>query len=218
MLKAYAQTLFPESGNLPPDTVLGSKYLNPEYLFDKEVNFFQGLWDVITGPSVASTYKTILFFLGMFFITIILYSLVRVLEIRKKEHAHLEHEIEEYAHHHQEKEKNIAEDESISKNPRWRQVLHYLFSTSANDWKLAVIEADTMLELMLGERGFAGENLGEKLKRAGEQGFKQLNTAWEVHTIRNRIAHEGSIFELSHHEAKRVIALYEQMFREYGYI
>ena len=93
-----------------------------------------------------------------------------------------------------------------------------MFSTNPNDWKLSIVEADAMLEILLGELGFVGENLGEKLKLAGEKGFRPLNRAWEVHTIRNRIAHEGSIFELSHHEAKRVIALYEQIFREFGYI
>ena len=80
------------------------------------------------------------------------------------------------------------------------------------------MEADAMLEVLLGDLGFQGETLGERLKSSGTQGFKHLNDAWEVHTVRNRIAHEGSIFELTHHEAKRSIAMYEQIFREYGYI
>ncbi len=206
------------NSNLPPDTVLGSKYLNPGYLFDKEVGILHNFWNFVTDGNTISTYKTILFLLAMFFITIIFYSFVRMLEIRRKEKKHLQHEIEEYAHHQTEKEKKKTEGEVISKNERWRQVLHLLFSTNPNDWKLSIVEADAMLEILLGELGFVGENLGEKLKLAGEKGFRPLNRAWEVHTIRNRIAHEGSIFELSHHEAKRVIALYEQIFREFGYI
>ena len=66
--------------------------------------------------------------------------------------------------------------------------------------------------------GFQGENLGDRLKLANQDNFPHLTVAWEVHTIRNRIAHEGLAFELSQHEAKRVIALYEQIFHEYGYI
>jgi hypothetical protein len=66
--------------------------------------------------------------------------------------------------------------------------------------------------------GFRGENLGEKLKEANQDDFPNLTIAWEVHTIRNRIAHEGLAFELSQHEAKRVIALYEEIFHTYGYI
>lgn len=194
------------------------KYLNPEYLFEKEVGIFQQILNFITSPTTLAAYNTILFLLAMFFITLIFYTLVRVLEIRRKEKAHLHHDIEEYALRHAEKERELAEGEAISENPRWRQVLRLLFSESPNDWKLSVIEADAMLETLLGELGYVGENLGEKLKDAGERGFRQLNNAWEVHTIRNRIAHEGTIFELSHHEAKRVAALYEQIFREFGYI
>lgn len=210
--------LFDKSGQLPPDSVLGSKYLNPDYLFKQEVEVSKGIFSIVTNENTIAIYHTVLYMLGIFFITIIFYSIIRVFEIRKKEHAHLHQEIEEYAHHHKEKEKAMAEGAMISKNERWRQVLFLLFSVSPNDWKLSVIEADAMLEVLLGELGFTGESLGDKLKTAGEKGFRNLDMAWEVHTIRNRIAHEGSIFSISHHEAKRVIAIYEQIFREFGYI
>ena len=70
-----------------------------------------------------------------------------------------------------------------------------------------------MLDDLMGQLGFQGENLGDKLKVANQNKFPNLTVAWEVHTIRNRIAHEGLAFELSQHEAKRVIALYEQIFQ-----
>ena len=59
---------------------------------------------------------------------------------------------------------------------------------------------------------------GDKLKEANQANFRNLSSAWEVHNIRNKIAHEGSSFGLSLHEAKRVIALYEQIFQEFGFI
>lgn len=210
--------LFDESTRLPPDTLLGNKYLDPNFLYDKEVGVLRQVWNFLSNPDTGDAYRNLLFLLGIFFLSIIFYSLIRVLEIRKKEEAHLHHEMREYAHHHADKEKTQAEGESVSRNSRWRQVLHLLFAESPNEWRLSVIEADAMLEALLGELGFQGEDLGEKLKNAGAQGFRHLNTAWEAHIIRNRIAHEGSIFELSHHEAKRVIALYESIFRDFGYI
>jgi hypothetical protein len=148
----------------------------------------------------------------------IAYCFVRLLEIRKKEHEHLRHEIEEYAHKHAEEDKKVWEKGGNFLNKRWDTVLQYLFSENAGDWKLAVIEADGMLDGLVDQLGFKGDNLGEKLKSANQEYFHSLPTAWEVHTIRNRIAHEGSDFGLSQHEAKRVIALYEQIFREFGYI
>lgn len=217
-MDAQSPQLFNDGSIIPPDSVLGSQYLDPNYLFGKETDVAHNVWSFLTNNGVHSTYKTILFILSIFFVTIIFYSTIRMFEIRRKEHKHIHEEIEEYKRRRIAREKEAAEGDAISDNEKWRQVLHLLFSTNENDWRLSIIEADAMLEMLLGQLGFLGENLGERLKNAGEQGFRQLNNAWEVHNIRNRIAHEGSTFGLSHHEAKRVIAMYEQIFREFGYI
>ncbi len=202
------------------DSVLGSKWLNPDYLFNQGYTFFQNLFESIvgSGSQITAVYHTILFIVGLFFLTIISYSMIRTLEIRKKEKKHLEHEIAEYAHHQAEREKNMRQNDAVSKNPRWVKTLSHIFSQHQSDWKLAVIEADSMLEGLMHTLGFTGETLGDKLKSATQDNFKPLTSAWEAHNIRNKIAHEGASFELSQREAKRVIALYEGIFREFGYI
>ncbi len=155
---------------------------------------------------------------SIFFLFIMAYCGVRLIEIRKKEHEHLHHEIIEYAHHHAEQEKATAQKNNMSDNEQWGNVLQYVFSGNPSDWKLAIIEADNMLDKLMDHLGIKGENLGEKLKNADKDKFRNISAAWEVHIIRNKIAHESGEFELSQHEAKRVIALYEQIFREFGYI
>ena len=200
--------------NPPPDSVLDTKFLDADYLFKQGVAFFQ----YIFRKETLTNLNAIILLLSLFFLTLIFYCAVRLFEIRRKEHKHLEHEIEEYAQRQGEREKKQREGESVSHNERWRKVLEYLFSVSSTDWRLAIIEADSMLEALTDQLGFKGDNLGEKLKMATQETFRGLSSAWEVHTIRNRIAHEGSLFEISQHEAKRVIALYEQIFRQYGYI
>jgi hypothetical protein len=154
--------------------------------------------------------------LAAFFIGVIIYVIVRMFEIREKEHKHLHHEIEEYAHNQALKEEKMKE--SGTKNERWVKILDHLFSINENDWKLAILEADTMLFDLLIEHGFKGETLGEKLKLANNISFPSINLAWEAHNIRNKIAHEGSAFPISLHETKRVIALYEQVFQDFKYI
>ena len=202
------------------DSFLGSKWFNPDYLFNQGVLFFENLANsnFTNWGQLSAIYNSVLFFFALFFITLISYCAVRMLEIRAKEKKHLRHEIAEYAHHQAESEKKKKEVDGVSKNERWIKTLGYLFSQHASDWKLAVIEADSMLEALLDQLGFKGGSLGDKLKSANQEKFRRLTTAWEVHTIRNRIAHEGTAFQLSQHEAKRVIALYEQIFREFGYI
>jgi hypothetical protein len=203
------------------NTFFDSKYFDPGYLFDQgsiQLHKFFSFTSEIPADQVAILFKTILFFLAMFFLTIISYVIVRMLEIRAKEHKHLHHEIHEYAHKKKQEEKRLQEESRGSKNERWTKTLGYLFSQHASDWKLAIIEADSMLESLMEQLGFRGETLGDRLKSANQENFPNLTIAWEVHTIRNRIAHEGLTFEVSQHEAKRVIALYEQIFHEYGYI
>jgi hypothetical protein len=211
-MQTASQNPFPDS------SILSSKYFDPLYLFNQGILFIKQFVDFITTDQAINIEKTILVFLAIFFLAIICYSIVRLLEIRKKEHAHLHHEIEEYAHNKAEYEKRLKEEVGGSKNERWGKTLDYLFSQHGSDWKLAIIEADSMLEDLLDQMGFKGENLGEKLKSANQDNFPQLSTAWEVHTVRNKIAHEGLAFELSQHEAKRIIALYEQIFHAYGFI
>ncbi len=202
------------------DSVLGSNWLNPDYLFNQGVLFFRNFFNYLGNidAQIVIIYNTVLFFLAIFFLTLIFYIVIRMLEIRSKEKKHLAREIAEYAHHQAEREKKLQEGEGGSKNERWGKTLSYLFSQHASDWKLAVIEADAMLESLMDQLGFKGETLGDKLKSTDQNKFRNLTSAWEVHTIRNRIAHEGASFELSQHEAKRIIALYEQIFREYGFI
>lgn len=196
--------------------VFQSRVLNPDYLFDRGVVTVQEVFPKIFNNNVYSLFKTFLGFLTVFFLTIICYCLVRLMEIRTKQHHHHHHEIEEYAKRHA--NDGAGESESKSKNPRWNQTLTYLFSDSSSDWKLAVLEADAILDELLIDLGFKGENLGERLKMANQDNFYNLSKAWEVHNIRNKVAHEGLSFTLSHHEAKRIVAIYEDIFHHYGVI
>lgn len=202
------------------DTILNDKffdikYFNPDYLFNQGYDFFRTIAPYFFRGENVDGLKLILSLFSVFFVIIIAYTTVRILEIRAKEHHHLQEEIAEYAHRQAEKQKK---KENSYKNERWAGVISHVFSENLNDWKLAIIEADSMLEELLDQLGFKGESLGDKLKSADRDKFKNLTSAWEVHTVRNRIAHEGLNFQISHQEAKRIIALYEQIFREFGFI
>ena len=197
------------------DKFFDIKWFNPSYLFDVSFDFFKTATPYFFRGDTIDGFRFILSLFSLFFIMIIAYATVRILEIRAKEHRHLKEEIEEYAHHQAEKQKK---KESGHKNERWARVLAHVFSPNLNDWKLAIIEADSMLEGLLNQLNFKGDSIGDKLKNADRDKFKSLTSAWEVHTVRNRIAHEGLNFEISQKEAKRIIILYEQIFREFGFI
>jgi hypothetical protein len=56
------------------------------------------------------------------------------------------------------------------------------------DQRLAVMEADKLLDHALASLGYKG-NLGSKLKVSGGK-FKNINKVWAAHKVRNNIAHQ----------------------------
>jgi hypothetical protein len=191
-------------------------YLNLEYVFNKILEFFRAIFGLNANGSV-NFFQLFIFLLTLFFMFIIAYCFVRILEIREEEKKRLQLQIEAYAQHQAEKEK-LSSGNGVLKNERWEHVLEYLASSNPSDWKLAVMEADSMLEDLTDQLDLEGGNLGERLKAANQEKFKSLDDAWEAHLVRNKIAHDGSLFELSQHEANRIITLYENVFHEFGTI
>jgi hypothetical protein len=104
----------------------------------------------------------------------------------------------------------------IKKNSRLDDVFMHIESSNPNDWKLAIIEADIILDDVLKQRGYVGNSLGERLKSISPGQLSTLNDAWEAHKIRNRIAHDGADFVLTHRLAQETINQYRRVFTEFG--
>ena len=103
-------------------------------------------------------------------------------------------------------------------NEKWDKVITHINSINPSDWRVAIIEADIILDELLTAAGYNGDGVGEKLKAVEPSDFLTLDNAWEAHKVRNRIAHSGANFELNEREAKRVIALFESVFKEFDII
>jgi len=103
-------------------------------------------------------------------------------------------------------------------NEKWQKVLVHINSANPSDWKLAILECDIMLGDILTKMGYPQPSIGEQLKAVEPSDFTNIENAWEAHKIRNSIAHEGSEFLINEREAKRVIGLYETVFREFEFI
>jgi hypothetical protein len=103
-------------------------------------------------------------------------------------------------------------------NPQWQKILNHTESTNETDWRLAILEADIMLDDLLNNMGLPGDTIADKLKMVEKSDFTTLDNAWEAHKVRNQIAHEGISFMLNQREAKRVIGLYESVFNEFKII
>jgi hypothetical protein len=101
--------------------------------------------------------------------------------------------------------------QELKDHPKFAVIQGYLSSQSEALWRIGIMEADNLLGEALREKGYRGDGVGEMLKMAS---FKTVQLAWDAHKVRNRIAHDGSSFQLTPHEAKRVFNLYESVLRE----
>ncbi len=188
-------------------------YLNVEYLFNQIVEFIQAIIGWITGPHDFTfgwffmLLKILAAILVVLFIGVILYSILGIKKMREEEH-HEIHETVHSAHH----------EEHVSKNPRWQVVEDHINSSNPAEWKMAIIEADLILEEMLDRAGYDGDTLGDKLRSAEKGDFKTLGYAREAHGVRNQIAHQGSEFAISQTKARRTIDQYKDVFTEFDYI
>lgn len=114
---------------------------------------------------------------------------------------------------------SVIEEKAVkSQNPKWEKVLTHVESTNSSDWRLAIIEADILLSELLETMSLVGDSIGDKLKSVEKSDFTTLDLAWEAHKIRNKVAHSGSEFILTQKEARRVIDLYEKVFKEFSFI
>ena len=181
-------------------------FLNIDYWFSRPLYF----WYWLANSHLSGIVYLVSYILTFFGITILLYAVVRLIEIYEEETHHLEHAIAEYAAFQTENESGV--------NPRWAHVEDLLNSPNSSDWRLAIIEADSILEGLLEEKGFPGIGIGERLKNISPGNLASLQAAWEAHLVRNRIAHEGLEFELTERDARRTISLYEMVFRELGFL
>lgn len=112
----------------------------------------------------------------------------------------------------------LIASESAAASPRWTHIQGLINGTSPSEWRAAIIEADIMLDDMLARQGYTGEGVGEKLRQVEHADFATLRDAQEAHGVRNRVAHQGSAYDLSETLARRTIARYEAVFREFGVI
>jgi hypothetical protein len=135
----------------------------------------------------------------------IIYVIVRIRQIRREE----EEELDEIV---------VAKGITEKKREKWNKLIDLASSENENDWRLAILEADTMLDDMVNVMGYKGEGLGEKLKQIERSDFNTLDKAWDAHKIRNNIAHAGSDYVLTKREVRRVIDLYKQVFEEFEFI
>lgn len=192
-------------------TNIPSVSIEPE-VFRSTFDFFRAFGDFeaffATLGTIWDVYSVIAFILSGIFIYGIIYSYIRINEYGEV------------------MTKMVLDDEERWRqlhnpdqgNRRWQEVEAHVQSNNPNDWKLAIIEADVMLEKMLEEAGYAGTTIADRLRSASTRSFGTVEDAWAAHRVRNQIAHGGTDFVLTQKMAQATIIQYKKVFQEFGMV
>lgn len=96
---------------------------------------------------------------------------------------------------------------------QWMKIKQRLDTGMESEFKLAVIEADAMLDDILKKMGYNGESLGDKLKQVNADILPSLAEAQGAHEIRNNIVHDPD-YRLNLDGAQKTISFYEKVFTD----
>ena len=197
------------TGNPPA----GVEYYSPPFgpaTADESINYleaasapgvyeaFAHYWSVFTALSLLVSLVLAIF---------ITYCIIRIEQIRKHERM----ELEAAAH-------PVAARDISRTQLRWNRIIEEAGSENEQNWRLAILEADIILNELLDSLGYKGETMADKMRQVERGDFNTIDLAWEAHPARNAIAHQGLGTTLSSREARRIISLYERIFREFKFI
>jgi hypothetical protein len=101
---------------------------------------------------------------------------------------------------------------------RWQRIEEQVRSDSEQAWRLAILEADGMLNELLDVLGYKGHTMMDKMRQAERVNFKTIDLAWEAHRMRNHIVHQGEAAGLTAEIARQTIAMYEHVFKEFRFL
>ena len=155
-------------------------------------------WGIFTALSL---------FVSLLLAALVIYCVIRILQIRRHERM----KFEATAH-------PVAARDVSRMQLRWRRIVEEAGGENEQSWRLAILEADIMLNELLDSLGYKGETMADKMRQVDRSNFNTIDIAWEAHRARNTIAHQGVQTPLSSREARRIIALYEKIFREFKFI
>jgi len=97
---------------------------------------------------------------------------------------------------------------------QWVKISKRLEPGKAEDYKMSLIEADSLLDDVLKRMGFKGENMKERLEQAAAaKTLSDIENIQKAHKLRNNIVHDPD-YNLSLDKTKETLQAYEKAFRD----
>ncbi len=91
---------------------------------------------------------------------------------------------------------------------QWMKIENRISDIDLIQNKLAILEADTLVDRVLQEIGYSGKNMTERLEKANEAQIEQIDDLREAHHIRNNIIQDKNIV-INSDKVKEVLQKYK---------
>lgn len=96
---------------------------------------------------------------------------------------------------------------------QWKKIEKRILSGIEADFKLAILEADELVNNCLTTLGYSGKNLEEKFEKLNEETISNLKDLKFAHQIRNDIIEDPS-YKISLEETKKILTIYEKALKD----
>lgn len=130
-----------------------------------------------------------------------LYSLYQAWQFRPK--FHLEKETA----------KKISTLRGTMMKERWQSIVKRFSLGTPESVRVAIIEADALVDAALKDMDVPGEHLADRLSNLEADDIKSMQRIWRVHRLRNDLVHTPG-FALSPDEANAALGDYEAFLKE----
>jgi len=96
----------------------------------------------------------------------------------------------------------------------WSKIRQRLESANEAEYKMAIIEADDIINELVRGLGYKGENFGERLSNIPDAQIANIEGMKQAHELRNRIIHDENL-TLSREESDNALSHYEEFLRSF---
>ncbi len=99
----------------------------------------------------------------------------------------------------------------------WKQIQKRLKTKETDQLKLAILEADRILNEILKMAGYPGKNLDERLEQINSAQISNIEELRQAHKLKNRLISEPD-FIITPNETEIIIEIYKKAFQELNLI
>ena len=95
---------------------------------------------------------------------------------------------------------------------KWSKVRERMKSDNESEYKVAIIEADNIIDDLIARMKYKGANMGERLDGINPGQIENIDDLRKAHETRNRIIHDEKLV-LTREEAEKTIGYFEDFLR-----